>query len=42
MKFPSLHLLRNEAYAAAFRFPMSLLCSVLATMLAVYMVELEI
>jgi hypothetical protein len=41
MKFPSIHLLYKESTEAAFRFPLSLLSSILATSLSIYLVENE-
>ena len=39
MKFPSLHRLNEESLKAAQRFPLSLLSSILATILLIYIVE---
>lgn len=41
MKFPSFHLLYKESTDAVLRFPLSLLSSILATFLSIYLVENE-
>jgi len=42
MKFPSFHLLYKESTDAVLRFPLSLLSSILATFLSIYLVENEV
>lgn len=42
MKFPSLSHLQDEAFDSAKRFPLSLLSAIVGTMLAVYLMEVEV